>query len=119
MSRYLGKRGRVWAHEIGGHQKHGRGADLPALLRGGGQRSAALPRILTVRISNRITRAAYGRAAADFLQWCEGQEIDALGRVQAVHVAAYIEQLQGERSAPTVKQHLACIRMLRRLAVDR
>jgi integrase/recombinase XerD len=27
-------------------------------------------------------------------------------------VAAYIELLQGERSAPTVKQHLACIRML-------
>jgi site-specific recombinase XerD len=38
--------------------------------------------------------------------------IDALGRVQPVHVAAYIEQLQGKRAAPTVKQHLACIRML-------
>jgi integrase/recombinase XerD len=32
--------------------------------------------------------------------------------VQPVHVAGYIEQLQGSRSAPTVKQHLACIRML-------
>ena len=29
-----------------------------------------------------------------------------------MHVAGYIEQLQGVRSAPTVKQHLACIRML-------
>jgi site-specific recombinase XerD len=29
-----------------------------------------------------------------------------------VHVAAYIELLHGERAAPTVKQHLACIRML-------
>ena len=29
-----------------------------------------------------------------------------------MHVAASIEQLQGKRSAPTVKQHLACIRML-------
>ena len=29
-----------------------------------------------------------------------------------MHVAAYIELLQSERSAPTVKQHLACIRML-------
>jgi integrase/recombinase XerD len=29
-----------------------------------------------------------------------------------VHVAAYIERLQGRRLAPTVKQHLACIRML-------
>jgi integrase/recombinase XerD len=32
--------------------------------------------------------------------------------VQPIHVAAYIEQLQEERAAPTVKQHLACIRML-------
>jgi site-specific recombinase XerD len=29
-----------------------------------------------------------------------------------MHVASYIEQLQAERSAPTVKQHLACLRML-------
>jgi integrase/recombinase XerD len=32
--------------------------------------------------------------------------------VQPVHVAAYVEQLQDQFSAPTVKQHLACIRML-------
>jgi site-specific recombinase XerD len=51
-------------------------------------------------------------AATDFLNWCEGQRIDAPGRVQPMHVAAYIELLQGKRSAPTVKQHLACIRML-------
>jgi Phage integrase, N-terminal SAM-like domain len=66
----------------------------------------------TVNIRNRNTRAAYARAAAAFLRWCEGQGIGELGRVQPVHVAAYIEQLQGKRSAPTVKQHLACIRML-------
>lgn len=29
-----------------------------------------------------------------------------------MHVAGYIEQLQATRKAPTVKQHLACIRML-------
>jgi site-specific recombinase XerC len=32
--------------------------------------------------------------------------------VRPVHVAGYIEQLQSSRKAPTVKQHLACIRML-------
>jgi integrase/recombinase XerD len=32
--------------------------------------------------------------------------------VQPVHVAAYIEQLQAMRKAPTIRQHLACIRML-------
>jgi site-specific recombinase XerD len=57
-------------------------------------------------------RVAYARAASDFLNWCEGQGISELGRVQPVHVAAYIELLQEKRSAPTVKQHLACIRML-------
>ena len=66
----------------------------------------------TVNIRNKNTRAAYARAAAAFLRWCEGQGIGELGSVQPVHVAAYIELLQGERSAPTVKQHLACIRML-------
>jgi integrase/recombinase XerD len=66
----------------------------------------------TVNIRNKNTRVAYARAAAAFLRWCEGQGIGELGRVQRVHVAAYIERLQGEWSAPTVKQHLACIRML-------
>lgn len=41
-----------------------------------------------------------------------GSQIAELRDVRPVHVAAYIEQLQARRSAPTVKQHLACIRML-------
>jgi len=89
------------------------GPALPALIAGAGHRAARrFLEYFTVNIRNRNTRAAYGRAATDFLHWCEGQGIDALGRVQPVHVAAYIELLQGRRSAPTVKQHLACIRML-------
>ena len=48
----------------------------------------------TVNIRNKNTRAAYTRAAGDFLSWCEGQGISELGRVQPVHVAAYIELLQ-------------------------
>jgi site-specific recombinase XerD len=86
---------------------------LPALVANAGDR--AILRFLeyfTLNIRNRNTRAAYARAATDFLRWCEGQGITELGRVQPVHVAAYIELLQGARSAPTVKQHLACIRML-------
>jgi integrase/recombinase XerD len=89
------------------------GPVLPALIAGAGDRAALrFLEYFTVNIRNKNTRAAYARAAADFLRWCEGQGIDALGRVQPVHVAAYIELLQGKRSAPTVKQHLACIRML-------
>jgi integrase/recombinase XerD len=86
---------------------------LPALIAGAGREaSRRFLEFFTVNIRNRNTRAAYGRAAGDFLRWCEGKGIEALGDIQPVHVAAYIERLQGERSAPTVKQHLAGIRML-------
>jgi integrase/recombinase XerD len=81
----------------------------------GGRGRAALRRFVefsAVNIRNKNTRVAYARAAGAFLRWCEGQGIGELGRVQPVHVAAYIEQVQDRRAAPTVKQHLACIRML-------
>ena len=65
---------------------------LPALIAGAGDRAALrFLEYFTVNIRNRNTRAAYARAAADLLQWCEGQGIDALGRVQPVHLAAYTE----------------------------
>jgi hypothetical protein len=35
-----------------------------------------------------------------------------LDEVQPVHVAAYVEGLGRRMSAPSVKQHIACIRML-------
>jgi site-specific recombinase XerD len=47
-----------------------------------------------------------------FLRWCEGQGITRLQNVPPVHVAAYVEHLAKEMSPPSVKQHLACIRML-------
>jgi site-specific recombinase XerD len=86
---------------------------LPALIAGAGKRATwRFVEFFTVNIRNKNTRAAYARAAGDFLRWCEGQGIGELVQVQPVHVAAYVEALQAERSAPTVKQHLACIRML-------
>jgi hypothetical protein len=71
------------------------GPSLPALIADAGER-AALRFIekFTVNIRNKNTRAAYARAAADFLNWCERQGINELGRVHPVHVAAYIELLQ-------------------------
>ncbi len=89
------------------------GALLPALIARAGDRAALrFVEFFTVNIRNRNTRAAYARAAAVFLRWCEGQGITRLQDVQPVHVAAYVEQLAQEMSAPSVKQHLACIRML-------
>jgi hypothetical protein len=40
----------------------------------------------TVSIRNRNTRAAYARAAAVFLHWCERRAITQLGLVEPMHV---------------------------------
>ena len=63
----------------------------------------------TAQIRNRNTRAAYFRAVSTFLTWCESHGL-ALEEIEPMIVAAYIEQHPG--SDPTVKQHLAAIRML-------
>ena len=60
-------------------------------------------------IANRRTRAAYGRAVGQFLSWCAARGLG-LGAIAPLHVAAYIRTHPG--SAPTVKQHLAGIRVL-------
>src|SRR5258708_26332953 len=44
--------------------------------------------------------------------WCEIAGVSSIADVQPTHVAAYVEQLTGERSAPTAKQRLAAVRRL-------
>lgn len=86
---------------------------VPGLIgRAGKPAARRFVEFFTVNIRNPNTRAAYGRAAGAFLAWCEERSISELQQRQPVHVAAYIEQLGREHSAPTVKQHLACLRML-------
>lgn len=63
-----------------------------------------------VTIRNKNTRAAYVQAIKQFFDWCELRGVKSLDRIVPVVVAAYIEQHKA--SAPTVKQHLAAIRML-------
>ena len=60
-------------------------------------------------IANGRTRAAYGRAVGQFLSWCSSRGLG-LRAIAPLHVAAYIRTHPG--SAPTVKQHLAAIRVL-------
>ena len=60
-------------------------------------------------IANGRTRAAYGRAVGQFLSWCAARGLG-LRAIAPLHVAAYIRAHPG--SAPTVKQHLAAIRVL-------
>jgi site-specific recombinase XerD len=64
----------------------------------------------TAHIRNPNTRRAYYHAACRFSQWCEGSGLRTLAAVEPPHVAAYIEGL--ELSKPSVKQHLAALRML-------
>ena len=62
-----------------------------------------------VNIRNINTRKAYYRAVVNFLNWCESVGIK-FEQIAPMVVAAYVEQHTA--SPPTVKQHLAAIRML-------
>jgi integrase/recombinase XerD len=65
----------------------------------------------TANIRNRNTRAAYAFAVARFARWCDARGM-ALAHLTPVVVAAYIEELGQHEAKPTVKQHLAALRML-------
>jgi integrase/recombinase XerC len=65
-----------------------------------------------VTIRNPHTRRAYARAVAEFLGWCAARGVTALPQIQPLHVAAWIEELGRDVSAPTVKQRLAGVRHL-------
>ena len=66
----------------------------------------------TATIRNPHTRRAYYRATRDFCAWCQQHRLHELGALQPLHVAAYLEHLQQTHAKPTVKQHLAALRML-------
>jgi len=66
----------------------------------------------TAQINNDHTRRAYWNAVRRFAGWCEARGIGALAAVQPVHVAAFVKEMQGAGAPPTVKQHLAALRML-------
>src|SRR5262245_46063681 len=85
---------------------------LPALIRDAGTRAERrFLEYFTAHLCNPGTRAVYGRAVGRFCAWCEERGV-ALRQVSPFIVAAYIEQLTQQRKAPTVKLHLAAIRML-------
>ena len=64
----------------------------------------------TAHIRNPNTRDAYGRAVRDFFDWCDKKQVGPLVDIEAVHIAAYIEQMTQEKAAQTVKQRLAAIK---------
>ena len=66
----------------------------------------------TAQINNPHTRRAYLNAARRFAAWCQDHRIGQLTEVQPVHVAAFIQDLQGQLAPATVKQHLSALRVL-------
>ncbi len=85
---------------------------VPALIAQAGERATRrFLEFFTAHIRNKGTREAYARAVGEFCRWCDDYGIP-LERVKPLIVAAYIEQLCNRLSAPTVKLHLAAIRML-------
>ncbi|MBI1315017.1 tyrosine-type recombinase/integrase [bacterium] len=85
---------------------------LPVLIRNAGHNAERrFLEFFTAHIRNPGTRAVYGHAVGRFCQWCEWHGVS-LENVSPFIVAGYVEQLTGQLSAPTVKLHLAAIRML-------
>src|SRR3954462_4607757 len=86
---------------------------LPRVIAAAGDHAARrFIEFFTATIRNRNTRLAYARAVTQFFEWCDQHQIGGLVDIEPVHVAAYIEGLQQSMSKPSVKQHLAAIRML-------
>ena len=98
---------------------------VPAMIAQAGDRAARrFLDFFAASIENVNTRMAYYRAVCSFFAWLEQHGIGGLVDIEPFHVAAYIKALKvsdagnpavKERAAarPTVKQHLAAIRMLR------
>ena len=85
---------------------------LPAIFAPTPKASRRVLEFFTAQINNDHTRKAYMNATRRFAAWCDRRGIGQLADVQAVHVAAFVKELQTEFTAPTVKQHLAALRML-------
>jgi len=85
---------------------------LPALFAPSPAAAKRTLEFFTANIRNPNTRKAYARAVSDFSAWCTGHGLKDLAAIEPVHVAAYIEALQLRLSPPSVKQHLAALRVL-------
>ena len=88
-------------------------AVIPALVAIAGEHAARrFLEFFAATIRNKNTRVAYYNAVRRFFAWCELRGIDALERIEPLHVSLYVEELGHSFSKPTVKQHLAAVRML-------
>jgi site-specific recombinase XerD len=107
------QRGEILASQNGRERLHlsGRGSlHLPEIIVSAGpEASEKFLEFFAATIRNKNTRAAYYRAVCGFFDWCRDRGLS-LDQVRPMVVAAWVESHPG--SAPTIKQHLAAVRML-------
>jgi site-specific recombinase XerD len=87
------------------------GAAVPALYAPTPEAAKRFIEYFAAHIRNPNTRRAYLHAVREFARWCALQRFE-LVDIEPLHVAAYIEQMTARLAKPSVKQHLAAIRML-------
>jgi integrase len=86
---------------------------VPTAIASAGDRAARrFLEFFAATIRNKNTRIAYYRASCSFFAWLEQRGVAELVDIEPLHVAAYAEALQETAAKPTVKQHLAAVRML-------
>lgn len=89
----------------------GRTARAPEIVsRSGRKATRRFYEFFTANIRNKNTRESYFRAVSDFFAWCDDHGFELID-IEPIVVAAYVEYLGGIYSKPTIKQHLAAIRM--------
>ena len=87
-------------------------AQVPALFAPDAKSARHFLEFFAANIRNPNTRRAYFRDVRQFADWCQPQGFDELLDIERIHVAAYVEQLGTRLAKPSVKQHLAALRML-------
>jgi site-specific recombinase XerD len=85
---------------------------VPALYAPTPQAAKRFIEYFAANIRNMNTRRAYFHAVLEFAGWCEAQEYNDIFDIEPLHVAAYVELLGRRLAKPSVKQHLAALRML-------
>ena len=90
------------------------GVVVPAIIADAGDQAARrFLEFFAATIRNKNTRHGLSTTPSSrFFAWCDHHKIGELADIEPLHVAAYIEALGKDFEKPTVKQHLAAIRML-------
>lgn len=85
---------------------------MPAIITEAGEHATRrFIEFFVATIRNRNTREAYARAVWRFLDWCADRRVG-LHDIEPILLSLYIEELQEQLARPSVKQHLAAIRVL-------